>query len=216
MELRQFKSLEEMDSRHIYVQELDPALNRELVDAAHAERRADPQGVSYSNDGGWQSRAIAFLQDNDGSVLPAGLRKIFNVFGPDTTVTYWYSINSHGSTNKIHTHSYLIYNRSLGAKLRLAFCRLFGITMRDPFWSGVYYVQAPEGAGDINFYRPNLLGSVLNQFAATRGLSRQVWKPALSVRPEAGKLYVFHCTRYHSVSPTPGGNERISLAMDIS
>lgn len=68
-------------------------------------------------------------------------------------------------------------------------------------WSGVYYVQAPEGAGDIEFIDPrteNVMAPL--KYAPNRQRPASCWTK-VTFTPKAGKLLIFPSWLYHAVSP---------------
>lgn len=67
--------------------------------------------------------------------------------------------------------------------------------------SGVFYIQVPEGAGDIVFYDPR---GALPPFGKT-----------LHIKPEVGKIVVFPSWLLHEVQPTISTKSRISISFNI-
>ncbi|MGR3660732.1 MAG: TIGR02466 family protein [Paracoccaceae bacterium] len=88
-------------------------------------------------------------------------------------------------------------------------------------WSGVYYVQAPEGAGKIEFTDPRTVQS-FNSAAFIPNQQRPVecWTK-VKVQPVAGKMLFFPSWLYHSVEPnlaTGDGpdSDRIIISFNIN
>ena len=124
---------------NISVSEKD-ALNEYLLNLIYAERERDQKGIERSNFrklGGWHSHNNLYREDAykplTDRVHQAG-RRISRQLGyrPDKHLkigTMWSIINAPGSSNKSHFHP-------------------------GSHWSGVYYVHAPESAGNIEFTDP--------------------------------------------------------------
>jgi uncharacterized protein (TIGR02466 family) len=124
------------------------ALNQYLLDQIYAERERDQKGIERSNFpklGGWhshnnlhQEQAYNPLTDR---IHQAGQRISLQLgYHPGKKLkvgTMWSIINAPGSSDKSHIHP-------------------------GCHWSGVYYVHAPESAGDIEFTDPRT-SHVMNQ-----------------------------------------------------
>jgi len=81
--------------------------------------------------------------------------------------------------------------------------------------SGVYYVDATEGAGNIEFISP-VVAAPYTFFAGSRermnGFNAERWE----VTPEAGKLIIFPSWLYHRVKPCTPDSKRISIAFNAN
>lgn len=162
-------------------------LNGQLLDLIYSERERDRKGVERSNFsrlGGWHSRNNLH---NDRAYDPLIKRidqaaeRISALLGYDTRKTLpigsmWSIINPPGSMNKSHIHPH-------------------------SHWSGVYYVQAPEHSGDIEFTDPRT-AHVMNEpsFAPDKERSTENWTK-VRFTPDAGKMLIFPSWLYHSVAP---------------
>ena len=88
----------------------------------------------------------------------------------------WSIINPPGSSNRAHVHPGCL-------------------------WSGVYYIQAPEGAGNIEFIEPrtpHLMNQPKYQPKSKRG--KENWTK-VRFEPTAGRMLVFPSWLYHAVDP---------------
>src|SRR4029078_4905954 len=113
------------------------SFNDELRQLAKTIRAKDPIGRIVSNRGGWQSNdlrtnpkvepLIKFIHDTMQLI-----KKFLCVKEElDFSVKYcWMNINGFGSRNEVHIHG-------------------------NAHFSGVYYVDVPEGSGEIEFKDPN-------------------------------------------------------------
>ncbi|MEP2891861.1 TIGR02466 family protein [Tateyamaria sp.] len=183
------------------------SLNEEILTAIYAEREKDTTGIERSNIralGGWHSHNNLH-KESAFSNLTKRVNKILtgvsSNLGYDpasylTISTMWSITNPPGSSNRAHVHP--------GA-----------------LWSGVYYVQAPEGAGNISFTDPRT-EQIMNaaNYMPNKKRKTECWSK-VNVKPVAGKLLFFPSWLYHSVAPNLAqgeGNEaeRIIISFNIS
>jgi uncharacterized protein (TIGR02466 family) len=68
-------------------------------------------------------------------------------------------------------------------------------------WSGVYYVQTPQGSGNIEFIEPRTV-HLMNQpkFENMRKRPKECWTK-VNFTPRAGKMIIFPAWLYHAVRP---------------
>ena len=163
------------------------ALNTHLLAQIYAERERDQKGIVRSNFrglGGWHSHnnlhKEAAYKPLTNRIHQAG-RRISRQLGyhPDKSLkigTMWSIINPPGSANKSHIHP-------------------------ECHWSGVYYVQTPEGAGDIEFTDPRT-AHIMNQptFKPNQKRTQENWTK-VRFTPRAGKMLIFPSWLYHGVDP---------------
>ena len=183
------------------------ALNTYLLELIYAERERDQNGIERSNFrklGGWHShnnlhREQAYNPITD-RVHLAGQRISRQLgYHPDKHLrigTMWSIINVPGSSNKAHIHP-------------------------GSHWSGVYYVHAPENAGDIEFTDPRT-PHVMNRpsFEPKKQRSKENWTK-VRFTPKPGKMLIFPSWLYHSVDPnlsTKAGKdgERVIISFNMS
>lgn len=170
-------------------------LNPALSDAIRAERASDSTGIERSNtpaQGGWHSRnglhqepAFASLAERiqvTANEIADNLE--YDPGWPLAVQDMWAIINPPGSFNTSHVHP-------------------------NCLWSGVYYVQAPEGAGRISFTDPRH-ANVMLRAAPRPGAERpsETWTEVLHA-PVPGRVIVFPAWLYHAVEPNsnPGSGE---------
>ncbi|MAY85815.1 TIGR02466 family protein [Arenibacterium halophilum] len=162
-------------------------MNREILAAIYDERERDSKGIERSNFrslGGWHSHnnlhkeaRFKRLTDRAHKML-AGIHENLG-YDANTRLqitTMWSITNPPGSSNRAHIHP--------GA-----------------LWSGVYYVQAPEGAGQIEFTDPRTM-QIMNSanFIPNKRRKTECWTK-VKVKPIAGKMLFFPSWLYHSVEP---------------
>ena len=96
----------------------------------------------------------------------------------------WFNINPPGGENKPHTHP--------GA-----------------MWSGVYYVDKPQGSGDLQLYDP------IVQRHPLREPQNKARKSVTSVQSEIGGLILFPAWLQHSVEVNTCKEDRISISFNV-
>ncbi len=78
--------------------------------------------------------------------------------------------------------------------------------------SGIYYVAAPEGCGELLFHAP-LSDSMLSPPTTE---TNNINTPMVALKPRAGDMVLFRSWLRHSVKPTQGKEERISIAFNLT
>lgn len=160
-------------------------LNRRLLSAVYAERDRDLKGIERSNIaalGGWHShndlhKAPEFADAT--ALINAATARISEDQGYDDRYririgTMWSIINPPGSANRAHVHPGCL-------------------------WSGVYYIQAAEGAGNIEFIEPRT-AHLMNQvrFKPNTKRAKENWTK-VRFDPVPGRLIIFPSWLYHAV-----------------
>lgn len=95
----------------------------------------------------------------------------------------WFNINPPGGENNPHIHP-------------------------GSMWSGVYYVDKPEGSGNLQLYDP------ITQRHPLREPKNKTRKSMTSVQSETGGLIMFPAWLQHSVEVNPCKEDRISIAFN--
>jgi uncharacterized protein (TIGR02466 family) len=163
------------------------ALNDRLLKAVYAERERDQKGIERSNIpelGGWHShnelhKSADFAELT--TLIGNATKKISTDQGFHEKYqfkigTMWSIINPPGSANRAHVHP--------------------GCLM-----SGVYYIQAPEGAGNIEFIEPRTV-HLMNQpkFQSNSKRAKENWTK-VRFDPVPGRMIIFPSWLYHAVDP---------------
>ena len=99
----------------------------------------------------------------------------------------WANINSKGHSHVVHTHP-------------------------NNYLSGVYYLKAPKGAGDIEFLDPRQQALVL-QPRATEPTPFNAWTHRIT--PREGQLLMFHSWFQHRVHENSSDEDRISISFNV-
>ena len=182
-------------------------LNERMIEAIYVERERDRTGVRKSNYpqlGGWHSQtelhkdaAFAGLVQYVNAATDMMCRKLGYHGSYRLNIgTMWSIVNPPGGSNRAHVHPGCI-------------------------WSGVYYVQAPENSGRLEFIDPrtqNLMSPV--KYIPGTKRPRDCWTK-VRFKPVAGKMLIFPSWLYHGVGPnksSAGGKDadRIVVSFNLS
>lgn len=162
-------------------------MNKKLLSAIYAEQERDQKGIARSNLpqlGGWHSHnnlhkdkqygELVSLIENSGSRITKDMG-----YNPKYAIkigTMWSIINPPLSSNRAHVHP--------GCLL-----------------SGVYYIQAPEKAGDIEFIEPRTV-HLMNQprYIPNEKRQKENWTK-VRFTPKPGRMIIFPSWLYHAVDP---------------
>jgi uncharacterized protein (TIGR02466 family) len=177
------------------------------LNSIYIEREKDRAGVNKSNTaqlGSWHSHTglhkspeYAELLTRVDSVTSRMSKELgyANDYVLKVT-TMWSIINPPGNGNRAHIHP--------------------GCT-----WSGVYYVQAPAGAGEIEFIDPRT-ALLMNQpkYIPKKKRPRDCWTK-VNYKPIAGRMLIFPSWLYHGVDPNTSKEigqkaDRVIMSFNIS
>ena len=175
------------------------ALNAALCDAIYAERMLDQKGLERSNFaqlGGWHSE-VAIHKKPEFAMLARLVRDVcqhiatelhYDTSAPLDIDSMWSIINEPGASNRAHIHP-------------------------GSLWSGVYYVKAATGSGDIEFTDPR----AANLMRQPRYTSRPgECDPAKTYKPVPGRILVFPSWLYHMVHPNLSDEDRVIVSFNLS
>ena len=160
-------------------------LNRTLLDLIYAERERDRTGVNKSHTaelGSWHSATNLqkkpeyepLLKEVDSTLSRISQELRYAKDQALKVTTMWSIINPPGNGNRAHVHP-------------------------NSLWSGVYYVQAPEGAGQIEFVDPRTV-LIMNQpkYETKKKRPRDCWTK-VNFKPIPGRMIIFPAWLYHGV-----------------
>jgi uncharacterized protein (TIGR02466 family) len=188
------------------LEDSDP-LNNSLLETIYAERERDRAGVNKSNTaelGSWHSHTGLHKNPEYAELLShvdSATGRMSKELGYATdhvlkVTTMWSIINPPGNGNRAHVHPGCL-------------------------WSGVYYVQAPQGAGEIEFIDPRTV-LIMNQakFIPKKKRPRDCWTK-VNYKPTSGRMLIFPAWLYHGVDPnmakeTGRKADRIIVSFNIS
>ena len=160
-------------------------MNDRLLKSVYAERDRDLKGIERSNIaalGGWHSHndlhKVAEFAELTHFINTATAR-----IGDDQSYdekykikigTMWSIINPPGGANRAHVHPGCL-------------------------WSGVYYIQAPKNAGNIEFMEPRTV-HLMNQphFKRNAKRAKENWTK-VRFEPVPGRMIIFPSWLYHGV-----------------
>lgn len=182
------------------------ALNLELIRNIYTWKNEDPEGIVRSNvklTGSWHSQ-LNMHEKQEFDPLTDQIKSnavdVFQRASYDTGFApvidnMWANINPRHGYNRSHSHP-------------------------DTLWSGVYYVQAPEGCGRISFCDPRSQAQVFTPvFGEISNTDSSSWSEVY-YEPVAGRLILFPGWLVHEVEPNlstldgEAGN-RISVSFNI-
>ena len=173
-------------------------INVELLAAIEAERASDPNGLVRSNDpdaGGWHSRADLH-RDPAFMFFAHHVRELANSIGNDLSYapstnlkvqSMWAIENEPGASNSAHVHPAAL-------------------------WSGVYYVQASESAGDIEFTDPRTANIMQQPTYARRPDKCQI---SACYQPVPGRFLIFPSWLFHFVHPNRSNQKRVIISYNL-
>ena len=177
---------------HSYVKEIN---NKKLAKYC-LQLKSSNEGRIVSNYGGWQSKDLDFEIPVINSLVHTiekeipfftnllSLKKKYHL----RLINIWANINNQSDMNHPHVHPRMVL-------------------------SGVYYVIAPPGCGDIRFMSPNF-----THFHATTQITSEwnIYTAAeVSFKSEVSKLIIFPAHLMHYVLPNRTKKDRISLSFNI-
>ena len=182
------------------------SLNKALLDLTYAEREHGV-AVNKSNTaelGSWHS-ATGLHKNSDYEPLMAEINSALGRISDELcyakdhvlkVTSMWSIINPPGNGNRAHCHP-------------------------NSLWSGCYYIQAPEGAGNIEFIDPRS-ALIMNQpkYEHKKKRPRECWTK-VNYKPTPGRMVIFPAWLYHGVDTNmskkkgPAG-DRIIIAFNIN
>lgn len=162
-------------------------------------RSHQPEGRKLSNQGGWQSidflgGTFPILKDLENKILTQAHQCVRDYGYAEDRVfvslgNMWVNINEEGNTNSVHIHD-------------------------DSFISGVFYVKAQPGQGNINFYKCFSHDYIVASQAPIDHYTL-LSASAMSFEPMTGKLILFPGYLPHGVERNNMAEERISISFNV-
>jgi uncharacterized protein (TIGR02466 family) len=169
------------------------ALNTKLLAAIYAAQDRDQKGIQRSNItalGGWHSQNDLHKNPDFAELtrlITTATSRINTDQGYDPRFgvkigTMWSIINPPGSANRAHVHPGCL-------------------------WSGVYYIHAPEKAGNIEFIEPRT-AHLMNQprYAPNAKRAKENWTK-VRYEPKPGRMVIFPSWLYHAVDTNESKEE---------
>jgi uncharacterized protein (TIGR02466 family) len=169
-------------------------LNARLLDLARRFREQDPAGVQNTNMLGWQSRNVIqsmeeFRPINDRILAVCRQIAASQQLRPGCRfdLQAWVNISPPGASNAVHFHP-------------------------NSHLSGVYYVQTPEGCGEIFFKDPRTPGLMYRPPIASETTFTAT---EVALGAEAGRMYVFPSWLEHGVRPNRSTADRVGISFNV-
>lgn len=168
-----------------------------LVEYSYGCRFSDPMGREVSNHGGWHSRYfpghhIKELKELEDKILE-GARICASEFGYgnlDLSISnIWININETGHSNSLHIHP-------------------------SSFLSGVFYVMASPGQGDLVVHRCSMQNFIINSVSDIQNINT-LNASSGSFEPKTGRLILFPSSLPHEVYANNLEEDRISISFNI-
>lgn len=170
-----------------------------MLELCYLLQKQDPQGRKLSNQGGWQSNdfrprthdALKVLEDKiieqaEQCVRDFGYREDLCFVDIENL---WFNINHKNHTNAVHTHD-------------------------NSFISGVFYLKAKPGQGNINFYK-SYSQDFITASQAPIGKFTSLSASAMSFVPQTQKLILFPGWLPHGVERNELDEDRISISFNV-
>jgi uncharacterized protein (TIGR02466 family) len=180
-------------------------LNASIRPAIYAWRESEPEGIVRSNAkeaGSWHSTVdmagrAEFAQLAE--IIVASAARIYSELGYDPAfepnlANMWANINPRHGYNRGHIHP-------------------------NTLWSGVYYVQAPQGCGRIIFREPRPQAQMVMPAYREGTRKPEAWSEVYFEAIE-GRIILFPAWLQHEVEPNmsplePPDGDRISIAFNL-
>ena len=171
---------------------------KELLKFVYKQREKDPQGVAFSNRGGWQSQPN-YVQFNNIllSILSDTLRDYFNNNVLDMSRemrvnNLWININKKGDHNIPHNHPG---------------CHI----------AGVFWIRSPPGCGNLEMQSPHHFTSAAEIEMYTEEFQEKSGAyPFYMFPPTEGTILLFPASLIHRVDVCQSNEDRISAAFNLT
>lgn len=193
----------------IFTGRLDGAEERDagLLELIYAERDRDAEGTQRSNYralNGWHSRIDLHKEESFAGFVAAIETELAHISVEsgydrryDLVITsMWAIVNGPTGSNRAHIHPGCL-------------------------WSGVYYVQTPDGCGNIEFIDPRTMHLMTQpKYIPKKKRKKSRWTK-VNFTPGGGKLVVFPSWLYHSVAPnltdeTGKAADRVIISFNVN
>lgn len=171
---------------------------KSLVNYVYQEQKKDPDGVVFSNRGGWQSKPSYNEFENPIRKVVIGI--VRDYFGQGdfldsdmsmNLVSLWMNINGKGSYNLMHDHP-------------------------EANFSGVLWIKCPEDCGSIKFknshhwQQSKEINSYTSKFREDSKLYEEYY-----CSPEDGGFIIFPSHLLHYVETNESDSDRISISFNL-
>ena len=170
----------------------------DLVNFVYEQQQEDPDGVNFSNVGGWQSQSTYNNHDNILlSTISETLINYFknNVLDMSKGIEYmglWMNINKKGDHNATHDHP--------------------GCHM-----AGVFWINSPLGCGNLEMQSPHSFTMGTEMMTYTEEFQKKSSAyPVYEFPPTEGSIILFPASINHRVTANQSDGDRISAAFNLT
>ena len=170
-------------------------IQNQLIDYAYQFKNKDPEGVIYSNHGGWQSHNFDVVKDENDLLHSFLINCLSNFPNIDKSINFevdaWININKKGDYNEKHNHP-------------------------NSHLAGVLYLKCPQDCGNIVFDSPMGFECYQELKSYTEGFKElnNVFQ-SYAFCPLEGRIFVFPAHLAHQVEPNQSNEDRISISFNI-
>ena len=174
------------------------SLKKELVQFVYEEQKKDPEGLRFSNMGGWQSQPTYNTHNN--VLLSAISNTLMSYFKNDILdmtkeIRYeglWMNINKKGNHNATHDHP--------------------GCHM-----AGVFWIHSPGECGLLELQNPHSFSMGTEMMMYTEEFQKKSNAyPVYMFPPTEGSILLFPSCINHRVTVNESDGERVSSAFNLS
>ena len=173
--------------------------NTDMLKLCYQLNKEDDNGRVLSNQGGWQSKD--FRPDAYAEMKPLHDKIMDQV---DNCIrdygyyeehcypimeNFWFNINKQGNTNSVHIHD-------------------------NSFISGVYYVSAKPGQGNINVYKNHMQDFIIASAAPMKTYT-PISASCIAYEPITSKLILFPGWLPHGVERNTTDEDRVSVSFNV-
>ena len=173
------------------------SIKNDLVNFVYGEREKDPEGLKFSNMGGWQSQPTYKDYDNILlSIVTKTIKSYFNnnVLDMSKEIVFeglWMSINKKGDYNATHDHPN---------------CHM----------AGVFWINTPKNSGTLNFRSPHSFDAGMEMMMYTEKFKDKCMAyPDYGALPREGTILTFPSSLMHMVTTSESDEDRISASFNL-
>ena len=174
------------------------SIKNDLVNFVYGEREKDPEGLKFSNMGGWQSQHTYKDYDNIlFSTVKNTLMTYFsqNVLDMSKEIVFeglWMNINKKGDYNATHDHPN---------------CHM----------AGAFWINSPEGCGNFECQSPHSYncGQEINVYTSDFREKTNSYG-SYGFLPIEGSIMLFPASLNHRVTPNQSDEDRISSSFNLT
>ena len=174
------------------------SIKNDLVNFVYGEREKDPEGLKFSNMGGWQSQPTYKDYDNILlSIVTKTIKSYFNnnVLDMSKEIVFeglWMSINKKGDYNATHDHPN---------------CHM----------AGAFWINSPEGCGNFECQSPHSYnyGQEIGVYTSNFRDKTNSYG-SYGFLPIEGSIMLFPASLNHRVTPNQSDEDRISSSFNLT